>query len=116
MMNQTILKKQLQDAINNQLEIAFKDGFHKKNLLDYKDVVGHVVETSGMSQYEVLNYMKSLENEGMVRFYPLSKKAQEGIGMVSETYRLKLEEQLTLNESDYLQSFVNEALILNLCS
>lgn len=39
----------------------------------------------------------------------------QGVGIVSETYRLKVEEAFDVKETDYVESFINEALILDMC-
>ena len=111
----TICKKELQKAINSCIEKGLVEQSLNQNALNYKELVKEVAISEGITKYEVLTHVKALENEGAVRFYAMGKESREGVGMISETYRLKMEEQLGVSESDYFEGFLNEALILNLC-
>lgn len=110
------MKKQLQEAINVQLENTLNCIDSDSGMIDYKEMVKRVAEMKGITCYEVLTHLKTMEKDGFVRFFPFAQGTDKGIGMVSETYRLKLETQMVSDEVDYVDTFMNEALILSLCS
>jgi len=109
-----VFKKQLTSGINQHIDQIMKNEDGSLYELNYKNVVSGLAKSCDKTVYEVLNCMESMEKDGLVRFYPLSKNTQ-GVGIVSETYRLKVEEAFDIKETDYVESFINEALILDMC-
>ena len=109
-------KKMYGATINQCLENVLDFHIADFQKLDYKKIIETITEKHGVTSYEVLNYIKELESDGSIRFYQINNVNERNIGIVSETYRLKIEEKFEVSSSDYLNDFMNEALILDLVS
>jgi len=109
-------KKMYVGTINQYLENVTNSGVEEFVEIGYKDVLEFVRSKHENTSYEVLNYVKELEGEGIISFYKTTNDEKMNIGLATETYRLKIEEKYQIESSDYLPNFMNEALILDLVS
>lgn len=107
------MKKKYKDTINECLKNSMKNHKCSKEV-DYKDMLESITKNHGVTTYEALNCFKELENEGSIRFYKTNSDVANKVGLVSETYRLQVEQVFKLEDDDYYDGFINEALILDL--